>query len=531
MKTREQMKLLSLTTGELLYRTAQWFPERPALEYYGRIWTYHQLDAETDQLAKGFLALGVLRGNHVALWTENHPNTLLCCYALLKIGVIPVFLGGCATERELSERVTEGECTYLLFSGQVHGIPVEAVVPARGLPGVRVAYCIDDESAAPGLEHIRQAGNTLPEGMLEQAKAAVRPDDPDILLFTSGSSGRPKGVLLTHYARINDALALAAAMRITEKDRFCCALPLFHCFAFTANAICALAAGACICFPESVHTADVLRTIQEKRCTIFMGVPTMFSAILARPDLDSYDLSSLRTGLMAGSSYPPTLFLQARRALGYQLLPAYGLTEATGGVTCGSFSDSEELLSRSVGKPLPHIEIRIWDGDRRIWTSPGETGEIFIRGYCVMDGYYGQDHAEGSGLNADGWFATGDIGKMDKQGNLYIVGRRKELIIRGGENILPTEIEDAIMADRRVAQVKVVGIPDPHYIEEICACVVPKTQISAAEIQDLVRASLGPRKIPKYVLFIDALPQNATGKIDFSAVRTIAMERLRLNEL
>ena len=523
-----------ITIGELLGRAAKVWPERPALEYGQAVWTYSRLDRETDLLAGGFLAAGISRGEHVAIWADNHPNTMLSCYGLLKIGAVPVFLGGCSTWEELAARIADGGCIHLMYAGQVRGIPAEDVIPKEGVAGI-VGTCFIGEGSYPAdctLDELLTDGAALPHGQIQRAKEAVQPGDGDILLFTSGSSGVPKGVLLSHFARVSNGRMLAHALRVTEEDRFCCALPLFHCFAFTANAICALTAGACLCFPEDGHTAVLLRTIQEKGCTIFMGVPTMFSSIVARRDLDSYDLSSLRTGLMAGSSYPPTLFEQARQRMGYQLLPAYGLTEATGGVTCGDFGDSPWLLSHSVGKPLPHTEVRIWDQNRLAPACAGEPGEVWIRGRCIMEDYYPSGGRKpAGGPDDDGWFATGDIGQLDEDGNLYIVGRLKELIIRGGENISPVEVEDAILSDGRVIEVKVVGVPDPHYMEEICACVIASEPVSEEEIRRLARIHVGPRKIPKYVLFFSSFPRTVTGKINAEAVRAAAMEVLGLAAL
>lgn len=522
------------TIGGLLSEMARRWPERPALEYGDACWSYRQLDEQTDLLAAGFLSAGIRRGEHVAMWTDNHPNTILSCYGLLKIGAVPVPLGSCSTREELVARVRDGGCIHLMFSDVVRGIPARAVIPEEGVPGIEGCCFIGEGMfrADCGLQEIMDDGRLWPREALEQARAVVEPDDADVLLFTSGSSGRPKGVLLTHDARLCNARLLAEAMDITEQDRFCCALPLYHCLAFTANAIAALVAGACLILPLPGNTASLLRTLAEKRATVLMGVPTLFSAILAKENLDDYDLSSLRTGLIAGSSYPAALFERARARLRYELLPAYGLTEATGGVTCARRDDSPWLLSHGVGRVLAHTEVEIRGEEGAGVLPPGAVGEIWIRGRCVMKGYYPQDGAvPAGGPDEAGWFATGDMGRMDEAGNLFIVGRIKELIIRGGENISPAEIEQALGSDERVAAIKVVGVPDAHYIEEVCACILPAGPITEQEVKELARQLVGPRKMPHYVLLMEQFPQTATGKMDGKGVRRLAMERLGLQEL
>ena len=363
---------------------------------------------------------------------------------------------------------------------------------------------------------------------LERMKAMVRAKDPDMMLFTSGSSGRPKGVVQTHFARVNNARFQAQALSADHNDRFCCALPLFHCFSLSAVVLPALAVGACVCFPENHHTISVLHTIERYRCTVLMGVPTMFSAILARPDLDGYDLRSLRIGLIAGSSYPPTLFEKIVQRLKFALLPALGMTEATAGITCGAQSDSMYVRTHSVGKFLPYVEGKICDIATGEALPEGRKGELCIRGYCVMDGYYHNTELTRQVIDLEGWFHTGDLGYMDSEENLYIIGRLKDLIIRGGENISPLEVESAIATDPRIECVKVVGVPDPHYIEEICACVISKSPITTEEIRRLVQRQLARYKIPRYILFFSELPRTPSGKLDGRKIRTLALKSIAL---
>lgn len=525
------MELLEMTLGELLGRSVRAHPDATALWSTQRSWSYAQLDRESDLLSKGFLHSGLGKGSHVAVYAGNSCELVCALFALVKVGAIPVLVGGSDSGSEIARIIQGAHCEYLLFGGDIRGLDTRSVVDAAPLPDLRGRFCLDTDPTldCPDLPTLLSLAPLVPDETLERAKAAVSARDKDMMLFTSGSTGRPKGVLLTHFARVNNALAQAAAMGARADDRFCCATPLFHCFSLSAVLLPALAVGACVCFPPDHHMASILRTIESCRCTAFMGVPTIFSALLARDDLDRYDLSSLRFGMIAGSSYPPSLFLEAARRLDFCLLPGLGMTEATAGVSCGSPQDPPEVLSRSVGKLFPHVEGRICDRTGRILPQ-GQEGELCLRGWCVMEGYYDLPQQTREVFDAEGWFHTGDLGFFDELGNLYVTGRCKELIIRGGENISPPEVEKVIAADPRVSAVKVVGVPDSHYIEEICACVIPRGALTPEEVRALAGRELAGFKVPRYVLFFEAFPKTSSGKWDAPRLRALAMERLGLSE-
>jgi len=520
-----------VTIGDLLSAAVDRHSQSQALEYHGKKWSYCELDEITDGIAKGLMSAGVMRGSHVGIWANDRPNTVFCLYAVLKLGAVAVMLGASRTGYEISARLSDADVDFLLFDDGIRASFPEILRRTAMPPLRRIVYIGEKECEGfLKLEDLCAEGNAVTDEALREAKAAVKDTDPDMILFTSGTSGAPKGVVTTHFSRVNSAIAQAAMISAASEDRFCSALPMFHCFSLTATVMAALAAGACLCIAGSSRTTTILRTIERSRCTVFTAVPTLFSAILARPDIAEYDLSSLRTGLIGGSVYPPKLFERICRELDYDLLPSLGQTEATAGITAGSLSDSMEVRSRTVGRFLPDIEGTIKDIRTGFALPDGADGEICIRGYNVMQGYYKRPDLTSYVIDADGWLHTGDLGRMDHDGNIHLNGRIKELIIRGGENIAPAEVENAISADERVQTVKVVGVPDPHYMEELCACVVVRNgcSITDTEIRETVAAQLAEFKVPRYVLFVEKLPATGSGKINSAETRKMAIKNLQL---
>lgn len=522
-----------LTLGGALTATARRYPLRPALEFGAQIWTYEALDRDTDALAKGLLARGIRLGVHVGLWSDGRPTTLLYLYALLKLGAVPVLLGGSRTGSELDTRLQATDTAYLLYDEAIRATTCSDLLQNVRLPGVAWTLYIGPAPAgeADAGALLRQEGSALPDSALAQARAQVREDSTDMILFTSGSSGAPKGVMTTHFSRLNNTMAHCLFMEITPEDRFCAALPLFHCFSICGVALAAMEMGACVCLPQDYHTASILQTVQDHRCTVLTAVPTLFSALLANKDFARYDLRSLRTGLVGGSICPPRLFERICQALDFDLLPGFGQTEATGMIAACSLSDPLEVRAASVGRFMPHTEGSIRAVDTGEPLPPGVQGEICLRGYSVMQGYYKQPERTAQTLDAQGWLHTGDMGWIDGAGNLHISGRIKDLIICGGENIAPAEVEALLSGESHVREVKVVGVPDPHYIEALCACVVTQGPVTAQDLRDYAAARSASYKVPKYILFWDQLPQTPNGKVSSAAVRAAAMKELGLREL
>ena len=351
-----------------------------------------------------------------------------------------------------------------------------------------------------------------------------------MILFTSGTVSIPKAVLTSHYARVNSAFAHMDSLEMTEQDKSCIAIPMFHCFSLTAGILAALFSGACVYFPQDRHTQTILRAISDDRCTVFNAVPTLYSAILARKDLDTYDFSSLRTGFMGGSIYPPELFERTGQTLCFEPLPGLGQTEACAGFTFCRLDEPLSLRARTIGRFMEHTEGKIVDVQTGETLPPGKNGEICIRGFNVMKRYLAAPEMTAAAIDADGWLHTGDLASIDEAGYLYMTGRLKDMVIRGGENISPAEIEALIERDPRVRAVKVIGVPDPHYGEELCACVVLEDgyHMEADDIRTLVRAQLSYYKVPRYVLFPTQLPVTDSGKIALGQLTDYAKTALGL---
>lgn len=517
-------ELVHSSIGSFLHRQAERFADREALVSADTRIRYRELIPITGEYARRFLSAGITKGSHVGLIVNDQVETLLCYNALWRIGaiVIPICTGfskeeilHCVQSAEVEFLIIHHEFRGNLFPELVAGLPVREVLTLQ--PEPEYSYrCLYDLPLAD-------------EDKLTDLEQAVLPEDPDSILFTSGSTGSSKPVLTSHFARVNTFIAQAEGMNSDENDRYCSVLPLFHCFSMTGTAMTAIAAGACLVFPPSRKSEDILQTIEKERCTILTAVPTLFSALIRKQEEIGADISSLRTGMIGGSSYKPDFFRKICEELGFTLLPSLGQTEATAGFTCGSTQDSLELRSTSLGKAFPHIELCIKDTSGVI-VPPGMVGEICFRGFNEMIEYYHMPEATAEVRDKDNWIHTGDLGRMDNDDTLYYCGRLKDIIIRGGENITPDEIEAVLTEDQRIAEVKVIGVPDPHYIEEVCACITPAdgAKLSEDEVREHVREKLSAYKVPRYVLFFDTLPHNSTGKILRKQLKDIALKRLGL---
>ena len=512
----------SSTVGAMFRETAMRFPERCCVETASCSLTYRETDLLTDRAASALLDMGLGKGSRVGVWCKDSPDFLFLYLAMEKLGAVPVLLNTALGGAELSVLLQKADARLLFFDDGYKGVSFPRVVEALGLTG---RYIPDFLAALPELGPDRREA-------LDAASALVRPEDPDAVIFTSGTSGAAKGVLTNHFARVNVARVQAETISLTEADRVCVALPMYHCFGLTGVVLAALYSGACLFFPEERRTRCLLEAVSLHRCTVFSAVPTLFSAILARQDLDAFDLSSLRTGYIGGAIYTPDFFRRTERALGIRLAPSLGQTEATAGLTFISPEEPEELRAPTVGRFMEGIEGRIRDIESGKTLPPGKVGEICIRGWSVMQGYVNEPELTKEALDGEGWLRTGDLAWLDENGCLHMSGRLKELIIRGGENISPGEIEAVIGQDPWVREVKCVAVPDAHYGEEICACVVLRegaAQVKEEHIRALAAASLAAYKVPRYVLFMDALPKTGSGKLALKQLKDYAAETLELN--
>lgn len=509
------LPLQNLTTGQLLKMTAERFSEHSALEYCGQVWTYYELDEQTNEIAAGLLALGVKKRAHLAIWADTNPDTVFLFYATLKIGAIPVMINTSLGVVEIARLLRMARVDFLALGDNCDSNYLEDLLNLFPLKSIPIYTGIRRETELLGLSQLRQIGQKLSPDLLKEAMKAIDPEDPALILFTSGTAGEPKAVVTSHYARVNSGIQQAYDLNATEQDRFCVAMPLFHCFCISANVMAAMAVGACLYLPPSRHTADLRDAFKVGHCTVLSSVPTMYHALIARTGFDAQDYITLRVGLIGGSTYPPSLFCKIEQVMGFTLLSSLGQTEATAGITVSSPDDSLEIRSTTVGHFMTHVEGKIIDRDTGEDLPFGRSGEICVRGYMVMQGYYGQPELTRMTIDPNGWLHTGDAGWLDETGNVYLDGRIKEIIIRGGENISPAEVERYILDDPRIAECKVVGIPDAHYGEEVCACVVPEPGMKPTleTLRAFLAGRLADYKLPRYFLCLDKLPRTSMGKV------------------
>ncbi|MBR0130951.1 MAG: acyl--CoA ligase [Firmicutes bacterium] len=542
----EMKEYLDITIAQKIEEIAKRFPDRTAVSAPGRLLSYRELNELSDSTAQAFLSRGIRKGSHIALFSANEPELIIIALALWKIGAVLIPLCTAYAEGEQLSALKKSDAEQLILIGK----PVNGVfsVPKHELwsMGIKTLRFTEPEDLIDFIaskDKLSVAVDTAEDDNLyyendyvsdlEQAKALVSPDDTDMILFTSGSTSGAKPVASTHKARINLAMTHADFLEATEKDVFCAVLPLYHCFAITGVMLAALSRGAELAFPKDRHSANTLRCIEARHCTILSAVPTLYSALMAKQKEAAADISSLRTGMIGGSPYSSELFKRICRELGMTLLPSIGMTEATAGYTSGRLTDDPELRATSLGELFPEVECRIAD-DSGNELPIGTTGRILIKGPSIIGRYY-NDYAPPC-MNENGWMDTGDMGYLDKEGHLFFKGRRKEIIIRAGENISPVEIENALSDLPGIRELKAVGVPDPHRIEEICLCVVMQTlppdsseeerNTAREELRQTLDKAAGERLSnymqPRYIVFMDSFPRKDTGKIDLNQLKEAA---------
>ncbi len=529
-----------VTVGRLLSELAVQLPEREALVYThaGLRWTFEQLNDEARLVARGLMAHGVARGDRVAVWATNVPEWIILQFALAKIGAILVTVNTSLRAAEIEYLLTQNETSTLVTIAGFRGVDYLEELRKVGAIGddsrqrsdrfphlARVIFigerCPDGLFPYAGL---RTAAERVPAALVDAAEDAVGIDDVINMQYTSGTTGFPKGVMLSSRNIVNNAYWLGAGLGYTPEDRLCLCVPLFHCFGCVIGVLGAYAHGACLCAVESFDARKVLETIEWERCTALYGVPTMFLAELEDPEFDRFDLSSLRTGVMAGSLCPEPLM---RKVIDKMHLPeltiAYGLTETSPGLTQTPRDANLEERTQTVGKVLPEIDVRIVDPATGEELPCGERGELWARGYVVMQGYYNMPEQTAAALTADGWLRSGDQASIDEHGNVRITGRIKDLIIRGGENIAPKEIEDVLRHHPAIVDVSVYGISSDFFGEEVAAAIRthPGASIDAAEVMRFCEHRLARFKVPRYVRTVDAFPLTASGKIQKFKLREL----------
>ena len=545
-------KFLDFTVGGLLENIANRYPDQPAVVYTDRPYrrTYSEFLAEVDATARGLLSIGVRTGDHVAIWATNRPEWLLVLFATARIGAILVTVNTSYKVFELEYLLRQSDSTALIliegfrdsdYMGTLREICPELDHCAPGrldsarLPLLRRIVCIDPVPHAGTYaweELISLGAATDPDEVIRIGRS-LSPHDVINMQYTSGTTGFPKGVMLTHYNIVNNGSSIGDCMRLSTDDRLLIPVPFFHCFGLVLSILACVAHASTMVPLEAFQPLKCLQAISSERCTGMQGVPTMFIAVLDHPDFADYDLSTLRTGIMAGSPCPVEVMKQViSRMHASEITIAFGQTESSPVCTQTRTDDSLERRVSTVGRVLPGMECRIVDPATNLPVPPGTDGEFVVRGYNVMKGYYRMPEATAAAIDAEGWLHTGDLSVMDEQGYFRITGRMKDMIIRGGENLYPKEIEEFLYTHPAVKDVQCVGVPDRKYGEEILACIVVRagSTLTEDEVKEYVRSHMARHKTPRYVRFVDAFPMTASGKVQKFRIREWAIEELGLKE-
>jgi len=557
--------LLDTTLGDLLDSRADEIPGREAVvyscypEFGGALdirWNYAEYRARVDAVARGLMALGLQKGDHIAVWAANLPEWLLLEFATAKAGLVLVTVNPVYRAAELEYVLKQGDVKALFFMAQVRDHNCLATVRSMVTPGEKNGEVSSER--LPALRYVCLMGMP-PRGLLEQKEwrpsmfgemvaggaamskealrerqASVRPSDPTWILYTSGTTGFPKGAMLTHYNIINDLLmGLYRSDALDGKGtRYCIPLPFFH----IAGA--GIAAGALV-GKMTLHPLlafDPLKTLQvikQENCEYIFAVPTMLIAMLQHPEFEQYKPTTLKVVLSGGAPVPVAVMEQVKERMNADVAITFGQTESTGGVTYTPPGDSFERKSATVGIPHPHLDVKIINPATGEVVPCGEKGEFCCRGFAVMAGYYNMPDKTAQTIDADGWLHTGDLATMDEQGYVNIVGRLKEMVIRGGENIFPREVEDLLIRHPKIADAQVLGVPDAFFGEELLAVVLPKEgeEISKQELRDFCKERISYQKIPRYIQFVKSYPMTASGKVQKFVLREQAIEALGLQQV
>jgi fatty-acyl-CoA synthase len=535
---------IDLTVGKLADFTADRFPGREALvsSTGSRRYLYRELKEMTDDLAKGLLSIGVDKGDKVGVWAVNSPEFVVAQIGISKAGGMMVPFNAYEKERRMEEilrlsdtrtlilqvgtKAAENmEILYRICPELWDAIPGNLKSPK--LPMLKNVIVISDEEYPGTLRwtDLMESGRVVKEEMLHKREQQLSFQDVVHIIYTSGTTGVPKGVMLSHENIMENAVAMAERMRLTEKDIMCVQAPMFHCFGCVACTLTALISGCSMVMVDKFKPEITLSLIEREKCTAVSGVPTMFLGFINEISKNSYDISSMRTGIIAGSSCAPGIMKQIKEKLGIkELIVSYGLTEASPCVTSVLGDDPDELKETSVGKPIPGVDIKIMDLRTKEELPPGNPGEIWVKGYNIMQGYYRMKEETEKTVDAKGWLRTGDIGYVLPNGYLCIQDRCKDIIIRSGENISPKEIEDFLCSHELIEQAGVVGIPDDLYGEEVAAFLKVKEGhfLTDQEVKAFCKGKISTNKTPKWIFFIDSFPLSDSGKCLKATLRKLA---------
>ncbi len=514
-------------------------------------WTYGELQAQVDAFAAGLLTLGLEPGDRIGIWSPNNSEWVVTQFATAKAGLVLVNINPAYRIAELEYALNKVSAKALVLTSAFKSSDYIAMIrelapeidhaepgqlKAERLPHLKTLIQIGGQTA-PGMYNFSEIAPLADDdtrARLVELASTLQFDDPINIQFTSGTTGFPKGATLTHFNILNNGFFVGEAMKLTEEDRLCIPVPLYHCFGMVLGNLACTTHGAAMIYPEEAfEPLSVLETVQAERCTALHGVPTMFIAELDHPRFKEFDLSRLRTGIMAGSPCPIEVMKRVIAEMNLtEVTIAYGMTETSPVSFQSSTDDPVERRVSTVGRIHPHVEVKVVDGDGCI-VAPGVTGELLTRGYSVMQGYWNDPERTQESIDAAGWMHTGDMATIDEEGYCNIVGRIKDMVIRGGENVYPREIEEYLYRHPAIQDVQVFGVPDSKYGEELCAWIILSDGQSASEedIVEFCRGQIAHYKIPRYIRFVDEYPMTVTGKIQKFVMRERMVEDLTLSEI
>ncbi|SHO53106.1 AMP-binding protein [Desulfopila aestuarii] len=548
---RPDIRVGSATIGNLVDILAENLGDNIGLEYHelGIKQNFRQLREKFDEVAKGLMALGIQEGDKVAIWANNLPEWVYTQYGSARMGAVLVTVNTSYRSNELEYLLQQSDTTTLILTGGVRE-PDEYIkvlndvcpmirdsepgkINCKKLPFLKNIIYLGKEKMAGmfNWDEVLEMGKRVSDEELKARLDSLKPDDVINMQYTSGTTGFPKGVMLSHTNLIGNAMSMAECMKLTPDDAMCIPVPFFHCFGCVIGTLCCMVSGTTMAPVVSFTPRNTLKTVEASRCNALLGVPTMFIAEFEEMDKNTYDVSSLRTGVMAGSTCPVEVMKRVIKDMGAnEMTIVYGQTEASPGITQTRDHDSLELKTTTVGKALPNVEVKIVDPVDNRELPFGEQGELCTRGYHVMKGYYKMPDATAKTIDSDKWLHTGDLAVMDENGYCKITGRIKDMIIRGGENIYPREIEEFLYTFPKIKDVQVVGIPSEKYGEEVAAFIQLKIGQVATdkEISAFCKDKISFHKIPKYIFFVDTYPTTASGKIQKYKLREMAKRNLAI---
>ncbi len=545
-------ELMKITIGDLLTKQAERYPDHEAVvaPYLGIRYTYKEFDELTDRVARGFMGMGIEKDDKVSIWASNYPEWIITQFATAKMGAVMVTVNTNYKQFELEYLLKQSDTKALImmqgvkdnnYVDHIYGLCPElkeckpGELESERLPCLKNVIFLDKEDK-PGMfawDDLFEFAKKVSPEELAQRKSELDIHDVINMQYTSGTTGFPKGVMLTHYNLVNNGMAIGDCMKFTPNDILCINVPLFHCFGCVLGVMASYTHAATMVLIDHFNPVKVMNAIQTEKCTAVHGVPTMFISMLDHPDFEKYDFSTLRTGIMAGSPCPIEFMKRAMTDMNMsEITITYGQTESSPAITMTTTTDPIEVRVATVGKKIPGVEAKIVDPETGEDAPFDVQGEIVARGYNIMKGYYKMPEATAQAIDKDGWLHTGDLGTMDKDGYFKITGRLKDMIIRGGENIYPREIEEFLYTNPKVRDVQVIGVPDKRYGEEVLACVILKDDETATEEEmvDFVKNGLSRFKAPRYIRFVDSFPMTASGKIQKYKMREWAIEELDLKD-